>query len=228
MINIMIKFNFTKGLATIFLTFPISLMAQCPTQSPNIDINVSMTPITYNYDYTSRQMQELEGQKNPNLLGLYSGKKNFNIKTNIETSSINGKISCVNVTQVLVSVNISPTIYISKESQQFECTKQRTVQHEQQHLQFEVNVASKAKPIIEQIIKKYYIGQSFPTNSELEIKKMSDYKSNSATNEIQYFLKKSTSNLHASIDSDENYKKESSYCSNQENVVINKLLQMKY
>jgi Fe-S cluster assembly iron-binding protein IscA len=185
-----------------------------------------MAPLKHDYRYTSRQMQDLEGQPNPNLLGLYSGSKNIVVEPTIESYGLPGKY-CSAVTSLNVNINIEPIIYISKEAQQYACTKLRTEQHELLHHQFEVNVASKSKPHIEQMVIKYF-GSQFNITDRSQLKNLVSPRSTALLEEIQLFFSTHTSPMHAKIDNPENYKIESSYCSYQENLQIDKILKMRY
>lgn len=201
-------------------------VAQCPKPLNNLDIKIMMSPLVYDYSKTSKQMQSLEGQANPNLLGLYNGEKSVEINPLIEASGVRGGPACGAITKLNINIKVKPVIYISREAQQFSCTRQRTEQHEQLHYQFEVNALNRLKPYIQDLSKKYF-GMNFAVNSEVELLNINKQRSNSFLNEVQQYMKSTTEPLHAKIDNPENYKFESSYCSYQENVAITKLLQMK-
>ncbi len=210
----------------LLLLLPLISYSQCPRPLNNLQVNINMAPLKHDYRYTSRQMQDIEGQPNPNLLGLYSGSKKIVVEPTIESYGSPGKY-CSAITAINVNINISPIIYISREAQQFACTKQRTEQHELLHHQFEVNVASKAKPHIEQMVFKHFGNQFIVTDRNL-IKNLINPKSTALLDEIQLFFTTHTSPLHSKIDNPENYKIESSYCSYQENLQIDKMLKMRY
>jgi hypothetical protein len=215
---------------SLFLASHQVFAQQCPQPLTKLDVQLNMAPLKYEYEYTSRQIQNVKGNVNPNLLGLFSGAKSINVQPSYKIVPISQNQYCMVVSSAVVRININPIIYIARESQQFPCTKQRVEQHELLHFQFEVNSASRAKAYIESIANNYY-GQIFYVFNQQEINQVSEVlrtRSSKFINEISDYFERSTNPLHAQIDSQENYKYESSFCSVQENVMIHKLLDLKY
>lgn len=214
----------------LFVMSTHSLAQQCPQPLGNLDVQINVEPLRYEYQYTSRQIQSVKENTNQTLLGLYSGNKAINIQPSFKITQLAPNSYCMSVSSSLVRVNITPIIYIAKESQQFPCTKQRVEQHELLHFQFELNAASKAKSIIEKMANKYFNQQFYVLNQQ-EVNQVSDIlkkRGNDFMNEIGNYFEKNTTPLHDKIDSQENYKYESSFCSVQENAMLNKLLELKY
>ncbi len=203
---------------------------QCPQPLGNMDIQVSMTPLKYEYQYTSRQIQSVKGNANPNLLGLFSGGKHIHIQPSYKIVPLAPNKYCMVVSSATVKVTMNPIIYIAREAQQFPCTKQRVEQHELLHFQFETNAAAKAKPYIENILYNQ-LNQVFYVSNQQEVNQVSELlkaRGNQVMNEISEYFENSTSRLHAQIDSEANYKYESSFCSVSENQMLHKLLELKY
>jgi hypothetical protein len=203
---------------------------ECPQPLGNLDIQVNMNPIHYEYGYTSRQIESVKGNKNPNLLGLFNSDALINVQPSFKVTSLGKNYYCMTVSSLIVKVNIHPIIYIAKEAQQFSCTKQRVEQHELLHYQFEVNTASKAKPFINNLANSYFNQPFYVTNQD-EVDKISSIlkkKSSDFINAIGQHFENSSNPLHAKIDSRQNYEYESSFCSVQENATLHKLLNLKY
>ena len=197
--------------------------AQCPIPLEKLDVQITMFPLKYEYGYTSHQIQTIQQQKSFNLLGLYTAHKQVNIRPYAESVAINNSNSCASVTNLSIIVAIAPVIYISKEAQRYKCTQERVIQHELLHHQFEINVALKAKPIVEHFGKKHFY-QSFMAKNQNEIRNHLNIKTHALIGDIQKYLKDTTKYLHAQIDTPANYNKESEYCSNEENASISGLL----
>jgi hypothetical protein len=213
-----------------FLTNTPVYSQECPKPLGNFDVQVNMTPIRYEYGYTSRQIESVKGNKNPNLLGLFSSDVLINVQPSFKVTPIGHNYYCMTVSSLLVKIKINPIIYIAREAQQFSCTKQRVEQHELLHYQFEVNTASRAKPFIINMGQNYF-SQVFYVSNQEEVDKISSLlkkKSSDFINAIGHHFESSTNALHAKIDSRQNYEYESSFCSVQENATLHKLLNLKY
>jgi hypothetical protein len=214
----------------IFLINTSVYAQQCPKPLSNLDVQVNMTPIRYEYGYTSRQIESVKGNKNPNLLGLFNSDALINVQPSFKVTPLGQNYYCMTVSSLLVKIQINPIIYIAREAQQFSCTKQRVEQHELLHYQFEVNTASRAKPFITDLANNYF-SQVFYVSSQEEVDKLSSLlkkKSSDFINAIGHHFETSSNGLHAKIDSRQNYEYESSFCSVQENATLHKLLNLKY
>ncbi len=208
--------------------------ATCPiplSSSVNINVQNITSNIKYNYEYTSRQIKGMDNENanfsTSNLLGIFKSNKHFQIKPAYTTYGNEQIGYCIAIKQIDFIIKNSPEIYISREAQQFACTKHRTEQHELLHYKFDNATTESLKPYLINSFSKLF-SQHFYFKNQDEIKMFVE-----KTN--QYYLKLSSNfiaeknkPLHDQIDTTDNYKKESSYCSYQENVSLTKLLQMGY
>lgn len=218
------------GLGLLFTSSYTFAQQQCTQPLENLDVQLTMAPLKYEYQYTSRQIQSVKGNANPNLLGLFSGGKRIQLQPSYKMIPINQNQYCMIVSSVVVKVNINPIIYIAREAQQFPCTKQRVEQHELLHFQFEVNTISRAKPYIENMVRNYF-NQTFYVTNQQEANQASQLlktRGSKLIDEVGEYFEKNTGPLHEQIDSQDNYKYEGSFCSVQENVMLHKLLDLKY
>lgn len=214
----------------IFLINSLAYAQQCPKPLGNFDVQVNMAPIRYEYSYTSRQIESVKGNKNPNLLGLFNSDALINVQPSFKVTPLGQNYYCMTVSSLLVKIQINPVIYIAREAQQFSCTKQRVEQHELLHYQFEVNTAARAKPFIIDLGNNYF-SQVFYVSNQEEVDKISSLlkkKNSDFINAIGHHFVSSTNALHSKIDSRQNYEYESSFCSVQENSTLHKLLSLKY
>jgi len=203
---------------------------QCPKPLGNVDIQINMAQIRYEYGYTSRQIESVRGNKNPNLLGLFTANSSIHVQPLFKITPLTNNSYCMAVSSLAVKVNINPSIYIAREAQQFPCTKQRIEQHELLHYQFEVNSASRAKPFIAEIANKYFTQVYYVMNQQEvdQIANMLKTKNSQFINDVGHYFENSSNHLHSKIDNPSNYEYESSFCSVNENNSLHKLLKLKY
>ena len=210
-----IKLLITLGL----ILTSLNSYAGCLTPLKNVDIKILMHPIQYYYNYSSKEIQKIEGNVEPNLLGVYISKRTVSIDPQYLLIKKDGEPFCVATDSFQTIISIYPSIYISKESQQFACTKQRTEQHELMHYQFEKHALSQIKPYIEGLVQKYY-GKTFYADKEEDVNKVVNVANNFFLQELKNLMKDAVMPLQAKIDNEENYKIESSYCSFKENMLL--------
>src|ERR1700712_4557952 len=75
---------------------------QCPQPLNNLDIQINMNPLQYEYGYTSVQMESIRGNANPNLLGLFSGAKSINIQPSFKLVPLSSNYYCMIVSSALI------------------------------------------------------------------------------------------------------------------------------
>lgn len=223
----------------IFLSLVIisinSYAATCPLElfpsDNNAIISVQGNSLKYDYSKTSREIRSLPSNvnmhQNSKLLGLFSSKKRYSIQPEFLTYGTPQIGYCISLKKITVTIETQPTIFISREAQQFSCTKHRTEQHELLHYKFDSQGLDMYTKQINNQMKGLF-NKHFYFNSKEEIslffKQMSDHYFSEESKAMNSYAQP----FHEQLDSEENYKRESSYCSYNENYRLHELLRNNY
>ncbi len=204
-----------------------------PLNTPIIFINVSNDKISHDHSKTSRELISIasnnisSGHNSNNLLGLFTNKKKYLINPEYSLYGHDSIGFCVVFKQIKVTIEAQPTIFISREAQSFSCSKHRTEQHELLHYKFDQEALNKYVDYLHQDLARLF-------KQHFYFKTKQDINNFMADVSIQYldigeqFVNNYARPLHEKIDTAENYRQESTYCSYQENYNLQKLLEKRY
>lgn len=205
----------------LFLSFIFNnSWADCDITS-KFNINVTVSPVKYDYSKTSNQIKTIPNIKTSNesqyLLGAYIPLLSVGLNyQNVREQSFSH--TCNKIATMNVNLKLDSTIFIAKEIQPFSCTLNRTIQHENSHYTFEkqgveVGVEYLRKSLEPVFSKKFY---GSPTEFTSFMKQQMDILQRNTLNLIENYSGK----RHSAIDTMENYRKESQLCSNTEHEMI--------
>lgn len=206
--------------------FSLNTFANCSPDLQDINVQIKKLPLLYDYSQNSNQLQALSQKmrrSNSYVAGLFTG--DLQVQSYSQQRFFgNEKMGfCGTINKVETTIIFSPKIYIASETKNFPCKRQVAELHEQIHYKIEDNFISNLKPQIEDLIRKYYnvsFNSPTPNGNSSYTKQIDDQ----FLAEIQEISRKYSEPLHAKLDSLENYKIESSYCSLQENIELGKLI----
>lgn len=204
-------------------TLSFSTFANCPGQTNiNTQIILDVAPLIFDTSLLSRQLKtsHMHGYYS---LGLYESQRSIQVNPQIQLiTSPRTKTTCSNVQGITVKITLNPKIYLAREILNFSCTSNRVKRHELQHHQFEIKSQIDSETYLKNMVLKHYKNQTFrnPQEAEYYYKQQNKY----FMQEISDFYKNNTKNLHAMIDSKENYDREKAECSNAENRQLENLL----
>lgn len=203
----------------------------CPIKlnNPNIIISVSNEKINYNYNKTSRELRgisdDIDSEDNyKHLLGVFKNNKIQKINPQISFYGSDNIGYCLVFTKINVDIEGEPTIFISREAQRFACTKHRTEQHELLHYKFDQEALERYVNYLNKDLKRLFKNHFYFRNKQ-EISSFVESVSKQYLDISKEFSNKYATPLHKKIDTNENYKQESSYCSYQENYLLQKMLE---
>lgn len=210
-----------RFIATIILSlFLNNVWADCDITS-KFNINVNVVPIKYDYEKTSNQIKRIPNIRTSNesqyLLGAYIPLLSIGLdyKTLREDSFSR---TCNKVAVMNVNLKLESTIFIAKEIQPFSCTLNRTLQHENTHFEFEKQGIEVGVDYLKKSLEPVFSQKFYGSQAEYSqyIKGQLDILQKNTLNLIENYSGK----RHATIDSPENYKKESQLCSSAEHEMI--------
>lgn len=209
---------------------------QAPIFSPNLDVQILNAELQTDYGLSSAQLKTLSTKhKNndsnspkTNLLGLYQNAKTYKMRPiYIHQRNLKTGTYCAALEKIVLQVVNNPKIYISKEAQMFSCTKHRTEQHELLHYKFDFSAIDELKPFLLTRLNKFF-SKHLHFRTEQEMRDFFDTLVQNSLVLSNEFMNQKTNHLHEQIDNEENYIKESSYCSYEENVKLTKALRGEY
>lgn len=184
-------------------------------------INVNIEPIKYNYNYNSVSIKNMPNIKTFNesqyLLGAYVPILSVGVNSRTYREQSFSR-SCSKISDMTVTLRLESSIYLAKEIQPFQCTLNRTINHENTHFKFqreavEVGVEYLRKNLEPAFSQKFY---GSPQEFDTFIKNQMTIIQNNTLNIIE----NNASPKHSSIDTSANYKAESLSCSNAEHDMI--------
>ena len=209
----------------VFLLPMVSYAQSCNISNiaPKVTINIKPLIIdqSKNVAYLT-QLSKDRGDHSP--IGMYTADKNiriqpfFTVKTNRFTNN-----SCAELNEVKIIVDVTPIVYLSVESQQYQCTKNRVYAHEMTHYKIEMDALSNLNTYLTITASQRY-NIVLNGSNEKEISQNIDKINKRVIDETFDFIRKHTLPYHDQLDTIENYKKESSYCSNIENLYLSRLI----
>lgn len=204
-----------------------------PLNTPIILIEASNDKINYDHSKTSRELMSIasnnisSGHNTNNLLGLFTNKKKYLINPEYTTYGHESLGFCLALKQIKVTIEAQPTIFISREVQNFSCSKHRTEQHELLHYKFDQEALNKYVDYLHQDLARLF-KQHFYFRTKQDINNFMSDVSQQYLNIGEQFVNNYARPLHDKIDSTENYRQESTYCSYQENYKLQKLLEKRF
>lgn len=221
----MIKKIIIKLIGLLFLLPMVSYAQSCNISNiaPKVIINIKPLVIdqSKNVAYLT-QLSSERGDHSP--IGMYTADKNirilpsFTVKTNRFTNN-----SCAELNEVKIIVDVNPIVYLSVESQQYQCTRNRVYAHEMTHYKIEMDALNNLNSYLTSIASRQY-NILLNGSTEKAISQNIDQINKKVMDDAFVFIKKNTLPYHAQLDTIENYKRESSYCSNIENLYLSRLI----
>jgi hypothetical protein len=215
-----------KIIMALAFVFPMMSYAQnCNVSniSPKLIMNIKPLVIDQSKSVTYlTQISKDRGDHNP--IGMYTADKSirilpsFTLKANRFTSN-----SCAELNEVKIIVNVTPIIYLSTESQQYNCTKNRVYTHEMTHYKIEMDALNNLVPYLNTVASQSY-NIVLNGSDDKVISQNIDQINKQVIDGAFDFIRKNTLPYHAQLDTVENYKKESGYCSSIENVYLSRLI----
>lgn len=205
----------------------------CNFKPINFKINFKEENISYNYNLSSKQIQNLKQVKkshndlNSSVLGLFTSE--LSVKTESELSEHSGIINnvptkCSYLNKLSVTITYKPVIYISKEAQKFNCTYNQVLNHERLHYRYDKDSFYKINSYIESIFRKHFNNLPINYNNQLNYQQIINSKNNNFFQEYTTLVEKDSTPKHESIDTPENYKKETLLCGKKENNLLSNIL----
>lgn len=180
----------------------------------------------------SSKQNTLANNSSFKALGLYQPKTNFDYTTSLKFIQYpEHNVVCLRPIME-IKITLNPNIFISNEAAQFNCTKHRVEQHELLHHKFALESITKLK---KHLNKKYANFNQYyayhPSQLKSETNRLKQNLSNlleSIRQESLKYYEGEQNMLHSQIDTEENYKKESMYCSVEENIQLTQLIKKQY
>ena len=211
------------GCALVFPMFSYAQSCNVSNISPKVIMNIKPLVIdqSKNVSYLT-QLSKERGEHSP--IGMYTADKSirilpsFTVKTNRFTNN-----SCAELNEVKIIVDVAPIVYLSVESQQYNCTKNRVYTHEMTHYKIEMDALNSLSPYLSSLASQKY-NIVLNGSNEKDISQNIDQINKQVIDGAFEFVRKNTLPYHAQLDTVENYKKESGYCSNIENVYLSRLI----
>ncbi len=209
-----------------------------PSESREVfDFKVSVAPIQYDYHKTAKQLSYIAASEKNNILhnnasykalGLYEPKTMFDYTTSIKYVQY-PQYNLICLRPIMeIKLTLNPSIFIAQEASQFGCTKHRVEQHELLHHKFALESISKLQKHLNRKyahFNQYYAYHPYQLKNETERLKnnLSALLQNIKVESLKYY-ENEQNRLHIQIDTEENYKRESMYCSVEENTRLHQLI----
>lgn len=196
----------------------------CPNITNTININTVVKEPNVNYNYTSRQLEGIQGSNysRNKKLGEYRKSNQIGFQTQIAYRVI-GNQYCAVIETLNITAQSNSEIYISKEAQSFPCTKNRVLAHEYKHHMFNKEgmnlLSSYGREIASKITNKTYLG-----NSKEDIDQQIKNKTSVLNKYLLDFTSLNSRVNDEKIDTEQNYKNEQQICSLEENKALMNLL----
>lgn len=196
--------------------------ADCDVTS-KFNIDVDIVPIKYDYSKTSAEIKRIPNIKTNNdsqyLLGAYIPLLSVGLNYQGMREGSFGR-TCHKIVQMNVKLKLESTIFIAKEIQQFSCTLNRTLQHENMHFQFQKESIDLGVDYLKKNLEPVFSQKIYTSEQEYSqhIKGQLQVLQKNTLNVIENYASK----RHSSIDNPDNYKKESQLCSSAEQQMIAK------
>lgn len=215
-----------KIIMGLALVLPMVSYAQsCNVSNITPKITLNIKPLVINQSKNVAYLSSLSkdrGQHSP--IGMYSADKSirilpsFTVKTNRLTNN-----SCAELNEVKMIVDVAPIIYLSIESQQYQCTKNRVYVHEMTHYKIEMDALNNLSQHLSMIGAQKYNVVLNGSNEQAISQNMEQINKQVIDSAFDY-IRRQTTPYHNQLDTVENYQKESGYCSNLENVYLSRLI----
>lgn len=207
------------------LVFPLISYAQSCNISniiPTVILNVKPLVLDQSKNVAFLNIASKDIGHSP--IGMYTADKSirvlpsFVVKTNRFTNN-----SCAELSNVKITIDVTPIIYLSVESQQYQCTKNRVYNHEMTHYKIEMDAINRLSPYLRNLASQKY-NVLLKGSNEKDISQNLDQINKQVIDSAFDFIKTQTNPFHDQLDTVENYKRESDYCSNLENVYLSRLI----
>lgn len=196
----------------------------CNEKIINPDIYVKLNPLKIDQEKNVSYLRSPAMSEGHSPIGMYMGNKEIKIAP---TYTLNKRLfssgMCAQLNSVKINIEINPVIYISTEAQQYACTKQRVYEHEMTHYNIDMKAVDKVSDYLKKEVLENYTSALIVSN-EAEINARMDKLNNQIIKSGFEYIKSESSPFHARLDTPENYKKESTYCSEIENVALTGLI----
>ncbi len=184
-------------------------------------INVNIEPVKYNYNYNSASIKSMPNIKTVNesqyLLGAYIPVLSMGVRSKtLREESLSG--TCNKIAEMTVTLKLDSSIYLAREIQPFQCTLNRTINHENTHFQFQKEAVDFGVEYLRKSLEPVFSQKFYGSAQQFDA---------FITNQMS-ILQKNTLNLiennanpkHATIDNPANYKAESMACSSAEHDMV--------
>lgn len=212
-----------KFISILIITIP-SLSLACENKLIDIQIIPVQTQLQYSTQSSKKMTQDHKGSNSSSFthtLGLFKDNMKYSYKVKPVLLTKNN-VSCVYFEQIMVNIEMNPSIEISAEVMPFQCSKERVIRHEKQHYSIATNAFNSLPKFIKNDILKIY--KSFNVNSKEEASKTIDKMNKSLMQEMQARYSLLTIPYHSQMDTKENYALEAKQCSDAENRQIHQIL----
>lgn len=207
------------------VTSPNVMSAEnCNEKVINPEINVNINPLKVDWERSVNYLRLTSISEGHNPIGMYTGTKEIKIAP---TYTINKRLFgsgvCAQLNTIKINIDVSPVIYISTEAQQYACTKKRVYEHEIMHYNIDIKAINKASDYLKNQVRQNYTSALIVANNTEINEKMGEL-NNLIIKAVFEYIRNESSPFHEKLDTTENYKKESTYCSDMENIALTELI----
>lgn len=172
----------------------------------------NMSEVTFDYTLPSSSINTKKEFPDGHILGLHQSTKNISVEVKYV-----GHKGRQYITFLKINMDVIPQIFVANEILGFQCTLDGVIAHERTHYNFEKQVLDNSPKRIKGIVLSRF---KWDYASEAELQKGLDDLKVLILDDFQ----KELAPLHGSIDTMENYRMESSRCSQGENRTINAII----